>query len=57
MKIKSFIGTSKNAVMTQIWVAIKQRLLVVSHTVEGGTMRIISSRIATKPERYIYEES
>jgi len=32
------------------------RLLVVSHTEEGGSIRIISARLATKRERRIYEE-
>lgn len=32
------------------------RLLVVSHTEEGETIRIISARSATKKEREIYEE-
>jgi Uncharacterized protein conserved in bacteria len=32
------------------------RLLVVSHTDKGETMRIISARTASKGERKIYEE-
>jgi len=32
------------------------RLLVVSHTEEGETIRIISARLASKKERKIYEE-
>ena len=32
------------------------RLLVVSHTEEGETIRIISARAASKGERRIYEE-
>jgi len=32
------------------------RLLVVSHTEEGWSIRIISARLATKRERRIYEE-
>ena len=32
------------------------RVLVVSHTERGGTLRIISARLATKQEREIYEE-
>ena len=32
------------------------RLLVVSHTDEGESIRIISARLATKHERRIYEE-
>lgn len=31
------------------------RLLVVSHTERGGTIRIISARVATKRERSRYE--
>lgn len=31
-------------------------LLVVSHTEEGSTIRIISARPATRPERRFYEE-
>ena len=34
----------------------KNRLLAVSHTEEGDVIRIISSRLATPPERNIYEE-
>jgi uncharacterized DUF497 family protein len=32
------------------------RLLIVSHTDEGLTIRIISARLATRQERKIYEE-
>lgn len=32
------------------------RLIVVSHTEEGNTIRIISARLATRQERKIYEE-
>ena len=32
------------------------QLLVVSHTERGEAIRIISARIATQPERFIYEE-
>jgi uncharacterized DUF497 family protein len=32
------------------------RLLVVAHTEEGETIRIISARLARKGERRIYEE-
>ncbi|MBI2917780.1 MAG: BrnT family toxin [Chloroflexi bacterium] len=32
------------------------RLLVVAHTEEGETIRIISARVASKRERDIYEE-
>lgn len=34
----------------------KGRLLTVSHTERGESIRIISARHATKPERKIYEE-
>ena len=34
----------------------RQRLLAVSHTDEGDTIRIISARAATRPERRLYEE-
>ncbi len=34
----------------------KNRLLVVSHTDENDTIRIISCRLATPPERKIYEK-
>jgi uncharacterized DUF497 family protein len=34
-----------------------ERLLVVIHTEEGGTVRIISARRVTSPERRFYEES
>ena len=33
------------------------QLLVVSHTERAEAIRIISARIATQPERRIYEES
>ena len=35
----------------------RQRLLAVSHTDEGDTIRIISARAATRPERRLYEEN
>ena len=34
----------------------QDRLLVVAHTDEGGTIRMISARLVTKQERRIYEE-
>jgi uncharacterized DUF497 family protein len=37
-------------------VSEKGRLLVVSHTEEGETIRIISARRASKGERELYEE-
>jgi len=37
-------------------VSIAGRLLVVSHTERGERIRIISARLATKPERRLYEE-
>lgn len=40
------IGVSKNS-----------RLLVVVHTVRGGRIRLISARLATKRERWSYEET
>ena len=33
------------------------RLLVVAHTEQSDTIRIISARLATRGERIIYEES
>jgi uncharacterized DUF497 family protein len=33
------------------------RLLVVSHTDRGATIRLISARPATRPERKSYEEN
>ena len=39
-----------------IGVSSKQRLLVVSHTEEGETVRIISARTAERRERKFYEE-
>ncbi|MEX2172291.1 MAG: BrnT family toxin [Pirellulales bacterium] len=35
----------------------KQRLLVVSYSVDGDIIRIISARLATRRERKDYEES
>ena len=32
------------------------RLLVIAHTEDGDTIRIISARLATRMERTIYEE-
>lgn len=37
-------------------VSQRGRLLVVSHTERGETLRIISARLAAKGERRIYEE-
>ena len=37
-------------------VSTRGRLLVVAHTEEGETIRIISARLASKGERKIYEE-
>jgi len=34
----------------------ERRLVIVSHTYRGGTIRIISARRATKRERKVYEE-
>ena len=34
----------------------KSRLLIVSHTNRGETVRLISARLVTKQERKIYEE-
>jgi len=34
----------------------KNRLLVVAHTEQGDSIRIISARVATRRERRIYEE-
>lgn len=37
-------------------VSERGRLLVVAHTEENDTLRIISARVASKGERKIYEE-
>jgi uncharacterized DUF497 family protein len=37
-------------------VSERGRLLVVAHTEDGETIRIISARVASKGERKIYEE-
>ena len=37
-------------------VSSRGRLLVVAHTEEGETIRIISARLASKGERKVYEE-
>jgi len=37
-------------------VSDRGRLLVVAHTEEGETIRIISARLASKGERKLYEE-
>ena len=35
----------------------KNRLLIVSHADRGNTIRIISARKATKPEKELYDEN
>lgn len=37
-------------------VSARRRLLVVSYTYRGDTIRLISARVSTKREREIYEE-
>lgn len=37
-------------------ISVQSRLLVVCHTEEDDTIRIISARLATRQERKIYEE-
>ena len=37
-------------------VSANRRLLAVSHTERGNSVRIISARLATRTERKIYEE-
>jgi uncharacterized DUF497 family protein len=37
--------------------SIRRRVLVVAHTEEGDTIRIISARPATRRERRFYEEN
>jgi len=37
-------------------ISARRRLLAVSHTERGNTIRIISARLATRTERKIYEE-
>jgi len=37
-------------------VSARQRLIVVSYTEAGETLRLISARLATKREREFYEE-
>jgi uncharacterized DUF497 family protein len=39
-----------------VGLGMKDRLLVVAHTDEGETIRMISARLVTKQERRIYEE-
>jgi uncharacterized DUF497 family protein len=36
--------------------SVRRRVLVVAHTEEGGTIRIISAREATRREQRFYEE-
>ena len=38
-------------------ISARQRLLVVSYTESGETVRLISARLSTKREHEIYEES
>lgn len=42
--------------MVTFGVSSSGRLLVVAHTERSDAIRIISARVATKHERYIYEE-
>lgn len=37
-------------------ISSQNHLLVVAHTEEGDNIRIISARLATRQERWIYEE-
>jgi uncharacterized DUF497 family protein len=37
--------------------SVNRRILIVVHTERGDHLRIISARLATKPERKIYEEA
>lgn len=37
--------------------SIRARLLIVSHTEEFDVIRIFSARMASKPERSLYEEN
>ena len=39
-----------------IGMSVLGRILVVSHTENGDTIRIISARTATRPEQRFYEE-
>jgi len=39
-----------------IGMSVRSRILVVSHTEKGDTIRIINARIATRQERRFYEE-
>ena len=34
----------------------QQRVIIVSHTYRGQRIRMISARLATNTERYVYEE-
>lgn len=38
-------------------VSTEGQLLTISHTERGESIRVISARLATRPEREIYEES
>ena len=49
-------STGENRFIT-FGLSSKGRLLTVSHTERGESIRIISARLATKQERNIYEES
>ena len=45
LKIKAFLGTSKNAVMTQIWIALCVHLLLAYLEVHGPTGRFLQQII------------
>ena len=40
-----------------IGLSMSQRVLVVVHTIREERFRLISARIATKHEKYVYEET
>jgi uncharacterized DUF497 family protein len=50
------MGTTYEERYITFGVSARNRLLVVSHTEEGETIRLISARKASKGEREIYEE-
>lgn len=55
------IADPEHSIREHRWMTLghsaKHRLLVVVHTDRGSRIRIISARVATRPERKTYEES
>ena len=49
-------GRSRLEGFFNISTMVQERLLVIAHTEQADEIRIITARLATRPEREIYEE-